>query len=104
MKVNVIISTLYKYYEIAFFLVKRSRIIGRIRRDFIWKVHARRTHVFNETIKPDIKSISFNLPQEAKTDVLFYIYSTLKYQSCVHVGAPHARIRLLIWFVGVKIK
>lgn len=108
MKVNVIISTRYsKYYEIAFFFffwVKRSRNIGRIRRDFIWKVHTRRTHVFNETIKPDIKSISFNLPQEAKTDVLFYIYSTLKYQSCVHVGAPHARIRLLIWFVGVKIK
>jgi len=67
-------------------------------------MHRDAAYTLNETIKPDIKSISFNLRQEAKTDVLFYIYGTLKYQSCVHVGTPHARIRLLIWFVGVKIK
>lgn len=63
-----------------------------------------RAHMLNETIKPDIKSISFHLRQEAKTDVLFHIYGTLKYQSCVHVGTSHARIRLLIWFVGIRIK
>lgn len=31
-------------------------------------------YMLNETIKPDIKSISFYLRQEAKTDVLFYIF------------------------------
>jgi len=60
--------------------------------------------MLSETIKPNIKSISFYLRQEAKTDVLFYIfYGTLKYQSCVHVGTSHARIRLFIWFVCTKI-
>jgi hypothetical protein len=63
-----------------------------------------RTHTLKETIKTDIKSISFDLRQEAKTDVLFYIYGTLKYQSCVHVGTPHARMPLPFWFVNTKIK
>lgn len=62
------------------------------------------TYKLNGTIKPDIKSISFNLRQEAKTDVLFYVYRMLKYHSCVRVGAPHARVSLLIWFVSIQIK
>lgn len=32
-------------------------------------------YMLSETIKPDIKSISFYLRQEAKTDVLFYIFT-----------------------------
>jgi len=46
-------------------------------RYYLWRVYmySAALYMLSETIKPDIKSISFYLRQEAKTDVLFYIFT-----------------------------
>lgn len=63
-----------------------------------------RANALNETIKPDIKSISLDLRQEAKTDVYYFTFTVYAEISalCSRGHSPRSRIRLLIWFVGIR--